>query len=197
MKHKVVFTTERGQRHQQAALEAAPANLDLVMLRQPDRDTLLSHLAEAEYFISERTGVIDAGMIQAAPKLKLILRLGSLSYDIDTTAAKAAGVMVCCWPVGSVIRVAEHLMLQMLALGKRLREAEAIALEAGSQWGESKRTNEDTFAYNWSDRRGVEGYGKKLSALWALARLGRSWPAATRLGLPDSLPQAPPPAAGT
>lgn len=172
MKHKVVFTTERGQRHQQAALEAAPANLDLVMLRQPDRDTLLSHLAEAEYFISERTGVIDAGMIQAAPKLKLILRLGSLSYDIDTTAAKAAGVIVCCWPVGSVIRVAEHLMLQMLALGKRLREAEAIALEAGSQWGQSKRTNEDTFAYNWSDRRGVEGLWQKTIGIMGFGEIG-------------------------
>ncbi len=172
MKHKVVFTTERGQRHQQAALEAAPANLDLVMLRQPDRDTLLSHLAEVEYFISERTGVIDAGMIEAAPKLKLILRLGSLSYDIDTTAAKAAGVMVCRWPVGSVIRVAEHLMLQMLALGKRLREAEAIALEAGSQWAESKRTNEDTFAYNWSDRRGVEGLWQKTVGIMGFGEIG-------------------------
>ena len=77
-RYKVLFTTERGRRHQQAALDAAPDNLDITMLRQPDKESLLPYLAEAEYFISERAGVIDVEMIQAAPKLKLILRLGSL-----------------------------------------------------------------------------------------------------------------------
>jgi phosphoglycerate dehydrogenase-like enzyme len=156
-RYKTVFTTERGHRHQQIALNAAPDNLDITMLRQPDKTTLLPHLAEADYFVSERTGVIDAEMIQAAPKLKLILRLGSLTYDIALDAAKAAGVAVCYWPVGSVIRVAEHLVMQMLALSKKLGETEAIALAAGAEWGESKRTDEDTFAYNWSNRQNVEG----------------------------------------
>jgi phosphoglycerate dehydrogenase-like enzyme len=125
------------------------------MLRQPDRGILLSHLAKTDYFISERVGVVDGEMIQAASNLKLILRLGSLTYDIDTEAAKAAGVPVCYWPVLSVIRVAEHMMMQMLALGKNLRAAEYIALEADPGWRESKRTDENTFAYNWSDLQNV------------------------------------------
>ena len=94
-RHKTIFTTERGHRHQQAALQAAPDMLDITMLRSPDRATLLQHLPEAEYWISERVGVIDAELIRAAPRLKLILRLGSLTYDIDTEAAKQAGVIVC------------------------------------------------------------------------------------------------------
>lgn len=171
-RHNVIFTTERGHRHQQAALDAAPANLDITMLRQPDKDTLMSHLAEAEYFITERTGVIDAEMIQAAPRLKLILRLGSLTYDIDTEAAKTAGVAVCYWPVGTVIRVAEHLILQMLALSKKLGETEAIALAAGTEWGESKRTNEDTFAYNWSNRDNVEGLWQKTIGIMGFGEIG-------------------------
>lgn len=171
-RHNVIFTTERGHRHQQAALDAAPANLDIIMLRQPDKDTLMSHLAEAEYFITERTGVIDAEMIQAAPRLKLILRLGSLTYDIDTEAAKTAGVAVCYWPVGTVIRVAEHLILQMLALSKKLGETEAIALAAGTEWGESKRTNEDTFAYNWSNRDNVEGLWQKTIGIMGFGEIG-------------------------
>jgi D-3-phosphoglycerate dehydrogenase len=105
-RHKTIFTTERGQRHQQAALRAAPVSLDITMVRQPDKATLCSLLAEAEYLISERAGLIDAELIRAAPHLKLILRLGSLTYDIDVAAARAAGVAVCYWPVGSVIRVA-------------------------------------------------------------------------------------------
>lgn len=171
-RYKTVFTTERGHRHQQAALQAAPAALDVTMLRQPDRETLLAHLAEAEYLISERAGVIDAGLIAAAPRLKLILRLGSLAYDIDTGAAKAAGVAVCYWPVGSVIRVAEHVMLQMLALSKKLRETELIALEASPEWGQSQRTDEDTFAYNWSGRQNVEGLWRTTIGILGFGEIG-------------------------
>ncbi len=170
--HKVVFTTERGERHQQAALEAAPDNLSITMLRQPDRATLLSHLAEADYFISERIGAVDAEMIEAAPNLKLILRLGLRTYDIDIEAAKAAGVVVCYWPVGTVIRVAEHLILQMLTLSKKIREVQAIALAAGTEWGESKRTDEDTFAYNWSNRENVDGLWNKTIGIMGLGEMG-------------------------
>jgi phosphoglycerate dehydrogenase-like enzyme len=172
IRYKTIFTTERGHRHQQAALRAAPDNLDITMLRQPDKKTLLSYLTDAEYLISERVGVIDAAIIQAAPNLKLILRLGSLTYDIDTEAAKNAGVAVCRWPVGSVIRVAEHLMLQMLALNKKLRETEAIALAASAEWGESKRTDEDTFAYNWSNRQNVEGLWQKNIGILGFGEIG-------------------------
>lgn len=156
MPHTAVYTTERGEFHQQRALAAAPPDLAVTMLRQPDRDTLRAALADADYLISERVGVIDADLIRSAPKLKLILRLGSLAYDIDTDAARAAGVIVCRYPDGSTIAVAEHCVMQMLALGKRLREAERVLLDTRTVWRESKRTDEDTFAYNWSGRENVD-----------------------------------------
>ena len=171
-RYKVVFTTERGRRHQQAALEVAPEILDIAMLRQPDQDTLRFHLSEADYLISERAGVVDARVIQAAPNLKLILRLGSQTFDIDIEAAKVAGVAVCYWPVITVIRVAEHMVLQLLALSKKMRETEAIALAASAEWGESKRTNEDTFAYNWSDRENVEGLWGRTVGILGLGEIG-------------------------
>ncbi len=64
--YKVVFTTVRGHRHQQAALVAAPEFLDITMLREPDRELLLAHLAEADYLISERSGVVDAAAARCA-----------------------------------------------------------------------------------------------------------------------------------
>ncbi len=170
--YKTVFTTERGLRHQEAALQAAPDILDIVMLRQPDRETLKKALADADYLISERVGVIDADILRAASRLKLILRLGSLTHDIDTAAAREADVVVCRWPVITVIRVAEHLMLQMLALSKKLRESEAIALAASDQWGESRRTDEDTFAYNWSGRENVEGLWGKTIGIIGFGEIG-------------------------
>lgn len=171
-RYKTIFATERGKRHQQAALEAAPKQLDITMLRQPDKETLMEQLADADYLISERVGRIDREIIEAAPNLKLILRLGSLTYDIDAEAAQEAGVAVCYWPVATVIRVAEHMILQMLALSKKLRETEAIALEASSEWGESKRTDEDTFAYNWSGREDVEGLWERTIGIIGFGEIG-------------------------
>jgi phosphoglycerate dehydrogenase-like enzyme len=156
MAHKTLFLTERGARHQRDALMAAPPELAVTILRQPDAKLLHEHLADAEFLISERVGVIGAEILASAPRLKMIERLGSLTHDIDLKAAKSAGVAVCYWPQRGVILVAEHLIMQMLGLAKRLREVEAIAVEAGD-WGESRRTDEDTFAYNWSGRAGIGG----------------------------------------
>jgi phosphoglycerate dehydrogenase-like enzyme len=171
-RRKTVFTTERGARQQQLALDAAPDVLEVVMLRQPDMQTLSAHLADAQYLISERVGVIDAEITGAAPRLELIQRLGSLWHDIDLAAAQAAGVAVCYWPIRSVIRASEHAVMQMLALTKRLRETEAVALQASPHWGKSRRTDEDTFAYNWSGRRNVEGLWRKTVGILGFGEIG-------------------------
>jgi len=196
MPHRTLFVTERGLRHQQDALRAAPPELDVQMLRQPASDELTKHIADAEFLISERVGVVDAAMIAGAPRLRLIERLGSLAHDIDLEAARAAGVAVSLWPQRGVILVAEHLVMQMLALAKQLREAETIALAAGD-WGESRRTDEDTFAYNWSHRAGIDGlYGRSVGILGfgeigaELARRLKSWGCAVSYQRRRRLPEA-------
>ncbi len=158
-KHKVVFTTDRGEWHQQTALEAAPENLEVIILRNPEKNPLMAALENTEFLISERFGDIDAELIASASEMKLIQRLGSQTHDIDLEAAGRAGIAVCYQPIDGVIRVAEHLILEMLAVGKKLAEVSAVALEADPEWGESKRTDEDTFAYNWSGR-------KKINQIW-------------------------------
>ena len=172
MKHKVVFTTDRGEWHQQTVLAVAPENLEISMLRVPDKAILMDALQDAEFLISERFGVIDAEMIQSAPKLKLIQRLGSLIYDIDLAAAEQAGIAVCYQPQAGVIRVAEHLVMQILAVSKKLKEVEAVALAASPDWAESRRTDEDTFAYNWSNRVGVGQIWQRTVGIIGFGEIG-------------------------
>ncbi len=172
MKANVLFTTERGVRHQQDALRAAPPQVTVTIARQPTPAELRFLLADADYLISERVGNIDAQTIAAAPRLKLIQRLGSLTYDIDLKAATKEGISVCYLPVTTVIQVAEHIILQMLAVGKKLREVESVALAASLEWGESKRTNEDTFAYNWSKRSGVSQLWEKKIGIIGFGEIG-------------------------
>ncbi len=175
MLHPTIFTTHRSPFHQKRALDAAPPELSVTMLTHTDYADLLPYLAQAEYLISERVGVIDEKIIKAAPNLKLILRLGSMYDDIDLVAARQAGVIVCKWPDAGAAAVAEHSVMQILALIKRLREVETAALEASPRWGESRRTDENTFSYNWSKRQqigtlhsqtvGILGFGEIGSEL--------------------------------
>lgn len=154
-KHKTLFLTQRGLQHQQWAMEGAPPELALIMRRGAGREELLALLADAEFLITERTGVIDAEMIAAAAKLRLIQRLGRQTWDIDLDAARKASVPVCYQPINGCVMVAEQMMLQMLGLLKRVREGMSVTA-AGADWGvETKRGDEDTFAYNWSRRGGI------------------------------------------
>lgn len=158
-RHRVLFLTQRGQRHQQAALEAAPPELEITIRRDPPRDEILQLLPEMEVLITERVGVVDAALIAAGRNLRLIQRLGVQTWDIDLDAARRAGIPVCYQPVQTCVLVAEHILLQMLGLAKRVRELMHVAEEAGD-WGRPpRRCDEDYFAYNWSGR-------ENLGQLW-------------------------------
>jgi phosphoglycerate dehydrogenase-like enzyme len=172
MTYKVLFLTERSPRHQQDALASAPPDLAVTMLRHPSRAELLQHLADSEFLISERAGVIDGELIAAGPHLRLIQRLGSLTYDIDGAAAQAAGIAVCAWPIRGCILVAEHMLLQMLALVKKLPEAKAVA-EAAGDWGRpARRTDENIFAYNWSGRTDIDGIAGATIGILGFGEIG-------------------------
>ena len=155
--HPTLFITHRGERHQQAAVAAAPAELDVTMVRTPSKEQILALLPGKEFLITERTGEIDADVIRAGKNLRLIQRLGSRTYDIDLAAARAAGVPVCCRPVPGCIHVAEHMLLQMLACAKRLREVMDVTLSADPYGQPSRRCDEDYFAYNWTGRQDIRG----------------------------------------
>ncbi len=170
--HKTLFVTHRGERHQEDALEAAPPELDIIMMRSPSRGDLLGGIPEVEFLISERSGDIDAEVIRAGRNLRLIQRLGSQTHDIDLDAGRKAGVPICYWPVSSCIMVSEHMVLQLLSLAKRLREVMDIALEAG-EWGqESRRCDEDTYAYNWSGREGLVGLRDRTVGILGFGEIG-------------------------
>src|SRR5689334_6412620 len=123
MRAKVLFLTERGLVHQREALRAAPDLLDVTMLRDPSERELFDALARADILVSERNVPVTRAMIEAAPRLKLIVRLGSLCHDIDIPAARSRGVAVSRQPVRSSINAAEHVLLMTLAILRRLPRA--------------------------------------------------------------------------
>jgi lactate dehydrogenase-like 2-hydroxyacid dehydrogenase len=71
-----------------------------------------------------RRGKIDAEFIAASPNLRLIQRLGGRTSGIDLASAAARGIAVSCFPRVTLHYTAEHAVLLMLALFKRLIEAD-------------------------------------------------------------------------
>lgn len=163
--------TDRGQRHQRQAAEAAPEGLEIVMLRRPDPEHLRAALADAEIIISERNQAVTAQMLAVAPKLRYILRLGSLVHDIDLVAAHHARVRVSAQPVMDSILAAEHVLMMMLAvlrhLGRSLR-----AMTEPMPPVPARKTDEDTFAYNWRGYRDLQPLLGKRVAVLGMGEIG-------------------------
>jgi phosphoglycerate dehydrogenase-like enzyme len=168
----VVFTTERSALHQSSALKMAPDALAVTMLRSPGRAELFDALVGARYLLSERRGEVDAALFDAAPDLAMVLRAGSMTHDIDFREAGRRGIVVCQRPQEGVIRVAEHVLMQMLAVLKHLRENEDIAREADDSWAKRRTTDEDTFAYNWSRRTGLQGIQGRTVGILGFGEIG-------------------------
>lgn len=168
---KALFLTNRSPRHQQIALRAAPAFLDITLLESPTRDAILAQIPEAEVLISERNGAIDAGIIEAGGKLRLIQRLGRFTYDIDTAAAARAGIPVCSCPLLVSTLVSEHVLMQILALAKTYREAAQVMLEPGD-WPVPRKCDENYFAYNWTGRTGMRTLAESTVGIVGLGEIG-------------------------
>lgn len=98
----------------------APDGFDLrvIDLRDP---RLLAALRDAEYYIGfARPGTIGRAFFEAAPGLKLV-QLISAGYDqVDLEAARRARVPVANNGGANAVAVAEHTMLLILAVYKKL-----------------------------------------------------------------------------
>lgn len=93
------------------------------------QDALIAGLAQADA-LGVRIMRIDAAMLAAAPRLRVIAKHGVGTDNIDLGACAARNILVLNTPDANKIAVAEHAMTLMLALAKRLARYEA-ALRSG------------------------------------------------------------------
>jgi len=80
--------------------------------------------------IGVRIERIDAALIEAAPRLRVIAKHGVGTDNIDLVAAQARAIVVLNTPDANKVAVAEHAMALMLALAKRLARHDG-ALRSG------------------------------------------------------------------
>lgn len=148
---RVVWKTDRSRWHQERTRRAAPEGVHLTMIRGHDPASLLDALADADVLVSERTVPVDAWEVESAPKLGLLLRLGSVPDRLPIDNAAARGIPVSMEPVPLCAVCAEHALMLALALLRGFPKTNHL-LGNGHPFGPPKRTDEDTFAYNWTKR---------------------------------------------
>jgi phosphoglycerate dehydrogenase-like enzyme len=139
--------------HPQDGVDLIPMSAKLDLRAGSDADILIF-----------RRGTIDAALMDANPKLKLIQRIGERSDPIDVKAAAARGIAVSCLPRPSLQYTAEHAVLLMLALSKRLIEADVAVRE--DRWDRARVHPENGVAYNWAGLSDLAGlYGKTVGVI--------------------------------
>lgn len=108
-----------------------------------------SPTTDADVLLTRRAAV-SAERIAASPRLRLVQRFGSFSGDIDLQAAEDRGVVVSCLPRPSLISVAEHALLMMLALSRRLLTADRAVRRGSLRPGPVGATQ-----VNWAELDGL------------------------------------------
>ena len=95
----------------------------------------LAQLAGVNFILSA-TWPVGEAELRAAPKLQMVQAQGVGHEKIDTVALKARGIPFAICPAGTTVGVAEHTLLLILAVYKRLVIADT-RLRQGTwlQWG--------------------------------------------------------------
>jgi phosphoglycerate dehydrogenase-like enzyme len=114
-----------------ARLAALPG-IELRVVAEGDDAALMAALPDTEV-LWHVLQACTAGMMAAAPRLRLVQKIGVGVNTIDLDAAKARGIAVCNLPGTNARAVAEMALLLMLACLRRLPQFDA-GLRAG-RWG--------------------------------------------------------------
>jgi len=139
-----------------ATVDALGPDFEIRNVDGTDRPALLSAVADADAILVRSATKVDAEVIAAAPKLKVVARAGVGLDNVDIKTATTAGVMVVNAPTSNIISAAELTVGHILSLARHIPAAHS-ALAQG-QWKRSKYT-------------GVELYEKTIGII-GLGRIG-------------------------
>jgi D-3-phosphoglycerate dehydrogenase len=139
-----------------ATVDALGPDFEIRAVDGTDRPALLAAVADADAILVRSATKVDAEVIAAAPKLKVVARAGVGLDNVDIKSATNAGVMVVNAPTSNIISAAELTVGHILSLARHIPAAHS-ALAQG-QWKRSKYT-------------GVELYEKTIGII-GLGRIG-------------------------
>jgi phosphoglycerate dehydrogenase-like enzyme len=127
MKAVLQYTASPGFRQRITALD-----FPIVIVDETDKDTFRREMTDAEILLHVLEPV-TAAVIDAAPRLRLIQKIGIGVNTIDLDAARRRSIAVCNMPGTNTQAVAEMTLLLMLATLRRLARLDDLT-RVGKGW---------------------------------------------------------------
>ncbi len=141
----------------QSTVEALGDGVEVRWVDGPDRPALLAAVPEADAILVRSATTVDAEVLAAGTKLKIVARAGVGLDNVDVPAATERGVLVVNAPTSNIHTAAEHAVTLLLAAARQIPAADATLRE--HEWKRSK--------FN-----GVEIFGKTVGVV-GLGRIGQ------------------------
>jgi D-3-phosphoglycerate dehydrogenase len=120
----------------------------------PDRAKLLAAVPNADALLVRSATTVDAEVLAAGTKLKIVARAGVGLDNVDVDAATARGVLVVNAPTSNIHSAAEHALALLLAAARQIAPADASLRE--HKWKRSSFSGTEIFGKT----AGVVGLGR-------------------------------------
>ncbi|SLE66519.1 D-3-phosphoglycerate dehydrogenase (SerA) [Mycobacteroides abscessus subsp. bolletii] len=140
-----------------STVEALGDGVEVRWVDGPDRPALLAAVPEADALLVRSATTVDAEVLAAGTKLKIVARAGVGLDNVDVKAATARGVLVVNAPTSNIHSAAEHAVTLLLATARQIPPADASLK-----------------AHTWkrSSFNGTEIFGKTVGVV-GLGRIGQ------------------------
>lgn len=140
-----------------STVEALGDGVEVRWVDGPDRPALLAAVPEADALLVRSATTVDAEVLAAGTKLKIVARAGVGLDNVDVKAATARGVLVVNAPTSNIHSAAEHAVTLLLAAARQIPAADASLK-----------------AHTWkrSSFNGTEIFGKTVGVV-GLGRIGQ------------------------
>jgi D-3-phosphoglycerate dehydrogenase len=137
-----------------ATVEALGPDFEVRHCDGADRDQLLEAVADVDAILVRSATKIDAEVLAAARRLKVVARAGVGLDNVDVAKATQYGVMVVNAPTSNIVSAAELAVALLLAAARHV--APASAALRGGEWKRSRFTGIELF----EKTLGIVGLGR-------------------------------------
>jgi D-3-phosphoglycerate dehydrogenase len=141
----------------ESTVEALGDQVEVRWVDGPDREKLLAAVPEADALLVRSATTVDAEVLDAAPKLKIVARAGVGLDNVDVKTATERGVLVVNAPTSNIHSAAEHALALLLSAARQIPAADATLRE---------------HAWKRSSFSGTEIFGKTVGVV-GLGRIGQ------------------------
>ncbi|MGD9618630.1 MAG: phosphoglycerate dehydrogenase [Mycolicibacterium sp.] len=109
----------------ESTVEALGDQVEVRWVDGPDREKLLEAVVDADALLVRSATTVDADVLAAGSKLKIVARAGVGLDNVDVDAATAHGVLVVNAPTSNIHSAAEHALALLLSTARQIPAADA------------------------------------------------------------------------